>query len=365
MLAAGGATLATSLSALTTGCLSSLPPLGSNQRYGRLAVPTGGDPEYRRWLPAPTTVDPPAEQYAFVAMKPTGSRPDAPEEFIARRAYTKADVDYFGIGFENYDRLLDSSFGTVVEAVFDRAHVTRTVVDGGYERTGEYRGHTIFSRSDVPRRVAIGDDAIVWTSERQHDRPHLEALVEAGDGERPRYHEADPGFDRITTAAGGNAHLLVNTDIRDPTGRPATLADAFRFDDDAAYQVVHYHYGTDRVPTRSALENALQEDVYRFTAEAETFDVELDDRLATVETRIPLDSEGEPPPSTTSRRRRGEGRTTRPQRASRSGTRPASRSPRTGSTTTSTARTTSVRSRNGPSGRTRTPFRPERTTWST
>ncbi|MFB6121880.1 MAG: hypothetical protein ABEJ78_00275 [Haloferacaceae archaeon] len=292
----GGAALATSLSTLTAGCLSSLPPLGGNQRYGRLGAPAGGDPTYRRWLPAPTSVDSPVDQYAFVALQPTAPQPAAPEEFIARRAYSKADVDYFGIGFENYDRFLDSPFGTVVEATFDRAHVVRTVADSGYERTGEYRGYPVFARSDVSRRVAIGDGVVVWTSAHKHDRPHLEALVDAGEGERPRYHEESARFDRLTTAAGGNAHVVVNTDIHDPTGRPAMLADAFRFDDDATYQVVYYLYEAGRVPTRPALENALREHVYRFTAEAETFDVQIDGRLATVETRVPLDSAHGIPP---------------------------------------------------------------------
>lgn len=292
-LAKGGATLATSLSVLTAGCLSSLPPLGGNQRYGRLGAPSGGDPSYRQWLPAPTTIDPPVEQYAFTAMRPTGARPDAPEAFIARRAHSKADTDYFGIGFENYEWLVDSTVGTVIKTTFDRTHVVQTLTNSGYERAGDYRGYSVYARSDVPRRVAVGDGILVWTNAYIHDRPNLEALVDAGAGDRLRYHEQNSRFDRLTTAAGGNGQLLVNTDIRDPTGRPAMIADAFRFDDDAAYQVVYYHYGNDRVPTKSALQKALQKDDYRYTSEAETFDVQIDDQLATVETRVPLTAERE------------------------------------------------------------------------
>ncbi len=289
----GGAALVTSLSA---GCLSSLPPLGNNQRYGRLGVPAGDDPAYRRWLPAPTSIEGSVEPYAFVALQPISPQPGAPEEFIARRAYSKADVDYFGIGFENYDRLLDSSLGAVIEASFDRQSVTRALVDSGYEPRGEYRGYTVLSRSDVPRRVAVGDSAIVWTSVNRHESPHLEALVDAGEGDRPRYHEESPRFDRLTTAAGGNAHLIVNTDIHDPTGRPAMLADAFRFDDDTAYQVLYYHYDDGSAPTESALKTGIQEHSYRFTAEADTFDVQIDGSLATAETRVPLGSGGDIPP---------------------------------------------------------------------
>ena len=165
-----------------------------------------------------------------------------------------------------------------------------TVTDSGYERTGEYRGHTVFARSDVPRRVAIGDGVIVWTSVQKHEQPNLEALIDAGAGERPRYHEESVRFDQLTAAAGGNAHLIVNTDIHDPTGRPAMLADAFRFDGRTAYQVVSYRYEDGRVPTESALKHALQEDGYRFTTEAETFDVRIDGSLATVEAQVPFNS---------------------------------------------------------------------------
>ncbi|SDZ78363.1 hypothetical protein SAMN04488065_0279 [Haloplanus vescus] len=295
LLATGGAALATSLSTLTAGCLSSLPPLGGNQRYGRLDVPAGDDPTYRTWLPAPTSTDSP-DPYAFVALQSTGPRPGAPEKFVAGRAYSKADVDYFGVGFENYDQFLDSSFGTVIEAAFDRAHVVETVAGSGYERTGQYRGFDVFARSDVPRRVAVGDGVIVWESEHVHSRPNLEAVVDAGGGERPRYHEANAGFEQLTTAAGGNAYLIVNTESHDPTGRQAMLADAFRFDGETAYQIVYYRYDGASVPTTQALENALREDDYRFSAEAETFDVHVDGQLATVETRIPFDSNPERDP---------------------------------------------------------------------
>ncbi|MGQ4557402.1 hypothetical protein [Halobellus sp. GM3] len=270
-----------------------MPPLGENQRYGRLTVPNGGDPTYRRWLPAPTSVEAPLDRYYFATVQPTAPQPGAPEEFIARRAYSKADIDYFGIGFENYDQLVDSIFGTVIEASFDRTQVTQTVTDSGYERTGEYQGHTVFARSDVSRRVAVGDGVVVWTSVQQYDQPNLEALIDAGAGERPRYHEENARFDQLTTAAGGNAHLIVNTDIHDPTGRPAMLADAFRFDADTAYQVVSYRYKDDRVPTESALQNALQEGGYRFTTEAETFDVQINGSLATVEAQVPFNSKRE------------------------------------------------------------------------
>ena len=296
-LTRGGTVVAGSLSILTTGCLSSLPPLGDDQRYGRLDAPPASDPTYRKWLPAPSSLDRFDEPYHFVALDSTTRRPDAPEKLVAGRAHLKASLDYFGIGFENYDRVVSSLLGTVIEASFKPSTVVRTIEDGGYERTGEYRDFTIFSRSDTIRRVGVGDSVVVWASEYRHEAPNLEAIIDAGTGHRPRYHEENGAFDRLVTAAGSNPYLGVNTDIHDPTGRRVLMADAFRFDEEAAYQVVHYYYRqNDSSPTREALERGLQNDDYRFTPEADTFDVVVNDRFATVETRVPLDDSRELPP---------------------------------------------------------------------
>lgn len=297
VLTQSGAALATLLSSTTAGCLSSLPPLGDEQRYGRVSVPAAGDPTYRKWFPAPSAVDQRIANYHFTTLDSPSPRPEAPEKFIAGQAYAKASTDYFGIGFQNYDRFISCNFGTVITATFDRDSVVQTITDSGYEQTTEYSGYTVCARSDIPRRVAVGNDVIVWTSSYHHESPNLRALIDAGAGDRPRYHEANPGFNALTTAAGANPYLAVNTAVHDPTDRPVMLADALRFDDDTAYQVVQYYYRQpDRVPTKQVLTQALQTDEYRFLDGAETFDVELADRLATVETRAPLTSARDIPP---------------------------------------------------------------------
>jgi hypothetical protein len=289
LLSSSAAALAGSLS--TAGCLSALPPLGEEQRYGRLGVPSAGPPAYRKWLPAPSAVESSDEAYHFTAMASTEPRPEAPEKFVFGRARLKASLDHFGIGFENYDRLVSGAFGTAIEASFDREDVVQTIASSGYERTDTYRGFTRLARSDVPRRVAVGDEALVWTSAYHHEAPNLTALVDTATGNRPRYHDTDEGFARLTTAAGGNPYLGVNTAIHDPTGRPVMMADAIRFDDDTAYQVVQYYYhDPDRVPSAGALERALTEEDYRFLDGADAFDVDVDGRLATVETQVPLTS---------------------------------------------------------------------------
>ncbi|MDS0242409.1 MULTISPECIES: hypothetical protein [unclassified Haloferax] len=292
-LATGTAAAAASLSALTAGCLSDLPPLGGAQRYGRLEIPSTPAPAYRRWLPAPSSVERPPDRYYFSSSRKPRMRPEAPPLFVTRQAHDKAALDYFGIGFDRYDHLVDSVFGSVIEASFERSSVGQTLTESGYDRSGAYRGYDVFDRDDGPRRVAVGDDTIVFTSANLHDEPNLEALVDTGAGERPRYHEIDSDFEQLTAAAGGPSHVGVNTTIHGPTGRPAMLADGFRFDRENVYQVVHYQYTTDRVPTKEAIESEFRREHYRFADAAETFDVYIDGRLATVETRVPLRPDGE------------------------------------------------------------------------
>jgi hypothetical protein len=296
LLAGSSAALATALSPLTAGCLSALPPLGEGQRYGRLGTPPVDAPAYRRWLPAPSTVELSAAEYHLSVHRPGTAPPGAPAQYVARRAHSRAATDYFGVGFDAYDRHVDSALGTVVEASFDREDVVETVTGSGYDLAGDALGYDVYERMDVHRRVAVGEDVVVWTSAYHHDSPDLRALLEAGAGERPRYHERDAPFRRLSAAAGGNPALVVSAGVHDPTGRQATVADATRFDADYAYQVVHYGYGDGGAPGRTELEAALREERYRFLDGAEGFDVSVGDDVATVETRVPLHPDREPDP---------------------------------------------------------------------
>jgi hypothetical protein len=297
VLSRTSAALATSLSALTAGCLSGLPPLGSDQRYGRLRAPAVEPPSYRRWLPALSSVAQVPQVpggYHFTVLTDAAGRSDAPELIALRRAHVKAATDYFGVGFAAYDRIITTMFGTVLEADFDPQTVTETLSQTRYAHDGTYRDYDVFAREDVPRRVAVGDGTLVWTSAYHHDAPALEALVDAGAGERQRFHEASRPFDRLTTAAGGPPYLGVNAQLQDPTGRAALLADSFRFGEDAAYQLVQYRYRDDP-PTAQQLEDALRTDDFRFADPARAFDVAVDGRLATVEARVPYRDDGAEP----------------------------------------------------------------------
>jgi len=290
LLCTAGGTLATGVAASTAGCLSALPPLGQEQSYGRLEIPPPDDPAYRRWLPGPSTFGNGGSPYAFAYREPAPVDGGEPEEFLGRRAISRSELDYFGVGEANYDHRLDTPFGAVIEAEFEASTVTETLAGSGYEPDGSYRGHDLFSRSDVRRRAAVRDGVLVWSSERVHDRPDVKALIDTEAGERRRYHDESEAFARASEAAGANRMLVVGPDFGDPTDTAEMGADAFRFDGDVAYQVVTLRFPEGRTPTVDRLERAFR-DEYGLTEEAEVFDVRVDGRLATLETRVPL---GEP-----------------------------------------------------------------------
>ena len=285
-------TLATGVAAGTSGCLSALPPLGQEQSYGRLEVPPPDDPSYRRWLPAPSTFEHDRSHYTFLYTRPSKIDGGEPEEFIFRQAATKTRVDYFGIGYRDFDFLLDVDFGTVIEADFEPSAVTATLTDSGYDPEGSYGEYELFARSDVPRRAAVGDGAIVWSSSRVHDAPDVRALIDAESGGRRRYHEGSDSFSRLTEAIGASRMIIGGPEFGDPTDRAELGADGFRFDDDAVYQVIELLFPEGAAPTTERLEREFR-DAYWMSEEAEVFDVQVDGRSGSIETRIPRKRSGE------------------------------------------------------------------------
>lgn len=269
------------LTASTAGCLSSLPPLGPRQAYGRIDVPPADGPAYRRWLPAPSTAD----SHYVVYGEPAPIAGDEPEEFIARRAFAKTEIDYFGIGFEEYDSFLKTEFGTVIEAEFDTFAIAENLIQSGYEPAGSHRDYAVFSRADVPRRAAIREGTIVWSSALVHDQPDIEALIDTEAGHRRRYHEASPSFERLSDAIGASRLVIIGPEF-DPTDTVELAADAFRFADSTVYQVIKLLFPAEHIPTVSQLEAAYRNE-YHWTDEADEFDIQLDGNLASLEARVP------------------------------------------------------------------------------
>jgi hypothetical protein len=284
LLRRGAGAVAAGFAAATAGCTSAIPPLGSAQRFGRIDVPDADPPHYRRWLPAPAAVDGfDADQYASLFRRPTALDYPAPVRFTTPRKRLLAELDHVGVGYANYDRLLRTPFGTVLAGEFDPAAVATALTRSGYAAAGSRGDYDLFERDDVPRRVAVRDGTIVRSSERVHDAPTIEALIDARAGRIDRYHDADAGVERLTDAVGESRMV----EYIPPTDeRYWRKCEGFRFDGDTAYHVMTLLYPEGRTPPEAELRDRAVDGTV-LTREVEHSDFRIDGRLVTVEGRIP------------------------------------------------------------------------------
>jgi hypothetical protein len=284
LLRAGAGAVSTGFITLTAGCSSALPPLGSELRFGQVRPPAAAAPTYRRWLPAPSELDDfDQPHYRVLLRQPTEVAYPAPVRFTTPRKRLLAGLDYFGVGYANYDRLLWTPFGVVLEGGFDPATVTTTFTESGYRRTETHADHDVFVRSDGERRAVLTDDALVWSSERVHDRPNVEALVDTHDGHVARYHDENDAFGRVTDAVGESRMVEF---IPPNDERTWASCEAFRFDDDTAYHVRTFLYPLGQTPAERELRRRSKTGTV-LTREVENTDFHVDGRQVTVKGRIP------------------------------------------------------------------------------
>lgn len=289
----GGATMAATLSGTTAGCLSLLPPVGKQVRYGRVDVPsvTDAEPQYRKWLPAQTEVpdvggEMDVGQVHMQSATPGNLGTDVlGASFGIARDITLARLDYVGYDLEHYDYLHGvGSFGVVAEGDVERAVVTETLLEGGYSRDGTYHGWDVFDRTDIPRRVAVSDSAIVM-NRGEDRRPLLKTLLDAGDGRIERYHEANPVFAEFTDNLGTYPEILFRFGENIAPTEPAYSAMGYTFDEDGAYFIYHQQYRERETPPRSEIERVLEEEHDR-AARAWSVDIQIDQPHVEIQLRI-------------------------------------------------------------------------------
>jgi len=282
LLRAGGAALLAS----TAGCTTALPPVGPAREFGRVDAPPADPPRYRRALPAPGAVDGLAgEGYAAHYRRPSALDYSAPIRFLVPRKRVLADLDAFGVGYADADELLHTDLGTVVYADFDRREVARSLAESGYAPAGVHRSYDRFAREDVPRRAAVGDGVLVWTSDRVHDLPRLELLADAEAGRVARYHEEHEAVADLTDRIGESRMVELIPPVRG--ARDWTSVEAFRFDGETAFHVRAFAYpSADAVPEDRLRRRSVRRETV-LTREVDGADVRVDGRVVTFEGRIP------------------------------------------------------------------------------
>jgi len=294
---------ATALAA-TAGC-SGLPPLGSRVNFGKVDAPGSGQPVYRTWLPAPTAA---GSETTFGHVEDSQDRPGyifnyseppafegGPVPLNQARDWNVPTLDYFGVGFDSYERVVSVDFGTAVaiEADVDRGTVTDTVTTSGYDAEGTYRDYDLFSRSDIRRVLAVRGDAMLFATGERADAD-VRAMADARAGELARFHERNEDRAVLTDAAGSRPWLLygfggfVRKELTEHLVGEITGLD---YDDDHVYTYYTFLFDDAAVVDKTAIQNAMRdrirsdEDLGPFGPDTLTADIDVDGRVVSVESR--------------------------------------------------------------------------------
>jgi hypothetical protein len=300
LLRTGGATLATGVTATLAGCPSGIPPLSGQLDFGRIDAPQPAAGEYAKWIPA-------ASEFEDGEDAPLGHAWHARPSRLSASAFgpaslpvgiTTGQLDYFGVGYRNYDHAIAilSPYVTVALADFDRATVADAVADTGYEARADYRGYAVYGRSDLPRAVGVADGALVYAQSGLDDpdeaRARVETAIDAGEGRIPRQVETEPAFGALLDRAGGRpANWLGSAPFgaAGETPRPAldslvTSSISWDYDDDAVYYVYDLVFPEDEQAPAGAIKRALRSQ--QRAVDSALIDVETDGRFARVEMRL-------------------------------------------------------------------------------
>lgn len=298
-LLAGTGAVAVGGLASVAGCTAGLPPLGQRVNFGRVDAPETPAPEYRAWLPAPSELPGGAAgdaTYPVERVSPGDLGGEtAGRTFTIPQSLVVSQSDYFGVGYENYDRVVSSATATVFEGEFQGSTVVDTLSQGGYEGAGSLEAFDLYRRRDGKRTVAVTDGTLLFAHHGPEDggvdqiRTHLRAKR----GELPRYHEADEGFDALSRATGGRPWAWIRRGVndRDPVSETVTdSASGMTATDEAVYFFNSYLYPEPGAVDRQQLRSTLERSDRALGSEAT--DLRVEGRVATAEIHLTHDAYG-------------------------------------------------------------------------
>lgn len=286
-LLAGSGALA--LTGGLAGCVEALPPLGRRVAIGNVDVPAAGPPEYRSWVPSPAAVPelsfPPHD---VLLAKPSSIQHTESDGLSAfPRAVIESSVDWFGSGYDAYERVIKMGNVYAMFGDIEPSTVETALEPTSYEKTGSDAGYALYSRSDVPRTVAVEPGVLLYAvdplSERQDDDTEglVKAVADAGTGRIERRHESDTDFARLTEAVGERPVAWVGPAALDPTGEAVAGAISEVVDGAEAYQLLYMLYPAGVEPPVRAIEREIEANARSVVSDRS--EVSSDGRVAVVE----------------------------------------------------------------------------------
>ncbi len=183
---------------LLSGC-STLPAFGQRIRYGTVDQPPQRDPFYRDWLPEPQRGPLSVTRIEYVEPSNRGQ-----SLFGAPYGghYTKRNIDYIGMDFNEFDWFLCANGHTVGSVDVDADKVSQTIRKTSYEQFDEYGGYDIYKRNDMRRTVGIGAERIIYSGFGSDPIDEIKRFIDVGAGRVQRWHETNEDLARIIEAAG-------------------------------------------------------------------------------------------------------------------------------------------------------------------
>lgn len=241
---------ATGIAAASAGCVSSLPPLGSQVEIGRVDGPDPLDgPTYRRWVPAPSNYPDPEFEGAPTVVAPTALEGDplAAQRSIAYSIILSA-ADYLGHDFLDNDLAVGIGGTLAVEGPFDRDEMATFLADTGYDPADTDGEIDFYRRPDGDRTLAIGD-GIALQGSGEGSREAVEYLLGVAAGRHDRYHEANEEWATFSDRVGLSPGVLFGWGPFASTGDPDHVALSIRHDEQALYFVGQSRFAdADAVP---------------------------------------------------------------------------------------------------------------------
>ena len=295
MLAASGA-LASGLA----GC--SYLPFGGGVPYGSVSLPESEPPRFRQWIPSESAFEPhvDAEQSGRIRYKRPGvGNRSVGRPFRINDTALAPDMEHVGIGYTEYDAVVHNGSAIVGLTSVDRESVASALEPTGYERTDTHRGYDRYTRSDKPRALAVGDEAIVaaradGTEPRELAVGRVTTTIDAKAGRVERRHESDDDFRVLTEMTGGRPSVRTSLPLTG-LGEPSHSALSHAFDEDNVYVVVDHVYASaadrpDESTVRDALADTFDGPALLLPSEPDAVDIETDGRTLSIRIRQGVES---------------------------------------------------------------------------
>ncbi|ERH00872.1 MAG: hypothetical protein J07HN6_02501 [Halonotius sp. J07HN6] len=239
---------------LLSGC-STLPAFGQRIRYGTVDQPSQSDPFYREWLPEPQGYPLSATHIEYVEPSNRGQ-----SLFGAPYGghYTKRNIDYIGMDFDEFDWFLCANGHTVGSVDVDADKVSQTISKTSYEQFDEYNGYDIYKRDDMRRTVGIGAERIIYSGFGSDPIDEIKRFIDVGAGRVQRWHEANEDLARIIDAAGAAPVTHVGGTRSEINGQQADLEGlTINTDESHVYPRWLLLFPDDVNITRSEIENHI------------------------------------------------------------------------------------------------------------